>query len=181
MKRSVTFYCVGDKIKSTWCAVEDAGNFGNSSSLVVTLAAAIYFIRRSLQQCGAIGDGFAETRGDWRPQPDSGYQSGNNQTGRARMTCRRRRHPDDTDGESQYGKRANMSDAQGGRDQDISNECAVCFENEGNIELSPCSHTNVCIDCVNKIITDLDRSCPFCRSYIQAYAVVVGSRAPRST
>ncbi|XP_067661641.1 RNA-binding protein MEX3B-like [Haliotis asinina] len=157
------------------------GTLVTAVPLVVTLAAAIYFIRRSLQQCGAIRDGFAETRGDWQPQPDSGYHSGNNQTGRARMTCRRRRHPEDTgDGESQYGKRANTSGSQSGKDPDISNECAVCFENEGNIELSPCSHTNVCIDCVNKIITDLDRSCPFCRSYIQAYAVV-NSRTPRST
>ncbi|XP_071096913.1 uncharacterized protein [Haliotis cracherodii] len=158
------------------------GTLVTAVPLVVTLAAAIYFIRRSLQQCGAIGDGFAETRGEWHAQPDSGYHSGNNQTGRARATCRRRRHPDDPgDGDSRYGKRANMSDTRGGGDQDANNECAVCFENEGNIELSPCSHTNVCIDCVNKIITDLDRSCPFCRSYIQAYAVVVDRRTPSAT
>ncbi|XP_046552214.1 uncharacterized protein LOC124261890 [Haliotis rubra] len=89
--------------------------------MMVTAVVAICIIYYNLHKSRATGDGFPETRGhcQWP-------NSGNNQTGR--------RPPDDTDGGSQYGKRANMSDTQYGRGPDINN--AVCFENEGNKEIS---------------------------------------------
>ncbi|KAK6195491.1 hypothetical protein SNE40_000910 [Patella caerulea] len=49
------------------------------------------------------------------------------------------------------------------------NECQICQDASCNVEILPCHHREICEQCVNAIITKVDRLCPFCRQFIQGY------------
>ena len=52
---------------------------------------------------------------------------------------------------------------------DAEDACCICFDNDRSIvSLLPCAHTCLCMECLQRLITD-DSSCPLCRSKIRGY------------
>ena len=69
---------------------------------------------------------------------------------------------------SDYWKHIESAPIEGSNDNS-GDECCICFENKaGKHKLYPCDHTDVCIDCINRI-----HKCPLCRRDIQDVKRVV--------
>ncbi|KAL8575670.1 hypothetical protein ACOMHN_055859 [Nucella lapillus] len=49
-------------------------------------------------------------------------------------------------------------------------QCEICFENVVKVQLYPCQHSDICKECVHKILISSQRQCPFCRARIDGYS-----------
>ncbi|GAB0496094.1 hypothetical protein MMPV_007404 [Pyropia vietnamensis] len=49
-------------------------------------------------------------------------------------------------------------------DDDPAAWCIICFERAPNVELRPCDHANICLDCVVRLVK---RRCPTCRARVR--------------
>jgi len=84
-----------------------------------------------------------------------------------------REDPDGPDGVGDGagdGDEAAASGADGDRsrpadeDDDPAAWCIICFERAPNVELRPCTHANICLDCVVRLVK---RRCPTCRARVR--------------
>lgn len=51
-------------------------------------------------------------------------------------------------------------------------QCEICFEEMHavkKVQLYPCNHSDICLNCVMKLLMSNQRQCPFCRSSISGY------------
>lgn len=51
-------------------------------------------------------------------------------------------------------------------DKDKDTRCIICMNNRIDVNLSPCNHKIMCVDCLNELIRRLDWRCPICRTEI---------------
>ncbi|XP_041370789.1 RNA-binding protein MEX3B-like [Gigantopelta aegis] len=147
--------------------------------VVATLAVALYVLRKIQQTYGnVVNQRVPDISVDG--QLDSGYYSGNVRENRAHSARHRRPHPYQNRGRASgaSGSSADSGSGLQSASEDVQVvhafegfeiECAICFEQLSCVQVYPCNHSGICINCINKIITDGDRLCPFCRRFIQAY------------